>query len=173
MRRGAELLREQNVLNFDGLLKIALAEAETGRAISTAQSRSSTKRWRRATAWAIARSKQNCIVRAAKSCSSADPSNPAPAEEAFQTAIAVAREQGHAQLRIARGSIAGETLSVDARPADAYAVLTPALEGFSATPEMREIAEAQALFAALAETRGGQGRGRAATAAAASADGLR
>ena len=28
MRRGAELLREQNVLLFDGLLKIALAEAE-------------------------------------------------------------------------------------------------------------------------------------------------
>ena len=28
MRRGAELLREQKVLMFDGLLKIALAEAE-------------------------------------------------------------------------------------------------------------------------------------------------
>ena len=28
MRRGAELLREQNVLPFDGLLKIVLAEAE-------------------------------------------------------------------------------------------------------------------------------------------------
>jgi hypothetical protein len=28
MRRGAELLREQNVLMFDGLLKIAMADAE-------------------------------------------------------------------------------------------------------------------------------------------------
>jgi hypothetical protein len=28
MRRGAELLREQNILIFDGLFKIALAEAE-------------------------------------------------------------------------------------------------------------------------------------------------
>ena len=28
MRRGIELLREQNVLTFDGLIKIALAEAE-------------------------------------------------------------------------------------------------------------------------------------------------
>ena len=28
MRRGAEMLREQKVLIFDGLLKIALAEAE-------------------------------------------------------------------------------------------------------------------------------------------------
>ena len=37
-----------------------------------------------------------------------------------------------------------------ARPADAYAALAPALEGFSPTPEMPEIAEAQALLAALA-----------------------
>ena len=36
------------------------------------------------------------------------------------------------------------------RPADAHAVLAPALEGFSPTPEMPEIAEAQALLAALA-----------------------
>ena len=28
MRRGIELLREQNILPFDGLFKIALAEAE-------------------------------------------------------------------------------------------------------------------------------------------------
>ena len=32
------------------------------------------------------------------------------------------------------------------RPADAHAVLAPALEGFSPTPEMPEIAEAQALL---------------------------
>ena len=38
------------------------------------------------------------------------------------------------------------------RPADAHAVLAPALEGFSPTPEMPEIAEAEALLAALAET---------------------
>ena len=31
MRRGVELLREQNVLWFEGLLKIALAEAEARR----------------------------------------------------------------------------------------------------------------------------------------------
>src|SRR5262249_36607968 len=38
------------------------------------------------------------------------------------------------------------------RPAEAHAVLAPALEGFSPTPEMPEIAEAQALLAALAQT---------------------
>ena len=36
------------------------------------------------------------------------------------------------------------------RPADAHAVLAPALEGFSPTPEMPEIAEAQALLESLA-----------------------
>jgi hypothetical protein len=34
-----------------------------------------------------------------------------------------------------------------ARPAEAHAALEPALEGFSPTPEMPEIAEAQALLA--------------------------
>ena len=38
------------------------------------------------------------------------------------------------------------------RFADAQVVLAPALEGFSPTPEMPEIAEAQALLAALAGT---------------------
>jgi hypothetical protein len=40
------------------------------------------------------------------------------------------------------------------RTADAHAVLTPALEGFSPTPEMPEIAEAQTLLESLA--RGGE-----------------
>ena len=35
------------------------------------------------------------------------------------------------------------------RPAEAHAVLAPALEGFSPTPEMPEIAEAQTLLAAI------------------------
>jgi hypothetical protein len=38
------------------------------------------------------------------------------------------------------------------RPVEAHAILAPALEGFSPTPEMPQIAEAQALVAALAET---------------------
>ena len=69
MRRGVELLREQNVLSFDGLLKIALAEAEA----PGGRSRPRRRDPRRsagdvATASAIARSKRNCIGRAAKSC---------------------------------------------------------------------------------------------------------
>ena len=37
------------------------------------------------------------------------------------------------------------------RPDEAQAILAPALEGFSPTPEMPEIAEAQALLAQLAQ----------------------
>ena len=39
-----------------------------------------------------------------------------------------------------------------ARAADAHAVLAPALEGFAPTPEMPEIAKAQALQAALSQS---------------------
>ena len=79
MRRGVESLREQNVLVFDGLLKIALAEAEA----RGGRSRSRPRRPRRSAgdvpiAPAIARSKRNCIGRAAKSCSSATPPTPRP-----------------------------------------------------------------------------------------------
>jgi hypothetical protein len=35
------------------------------------------------------------------------------------------------------------------RPAEAHAVLEPALQGFSSTPEMPEIAEARALLVAI------------------------
>ena len=35
------------------------------------------------------------------------------------------------------------------RPGEAHAVLAPALEGFALTPEMPEIAEAQALLVAI------------------------
>ena len=73
MRRGVELLREQNVLWFDGLLKMALAEAEARGEIPAAPSRSSTKRWRRATTPVVAHLKQSCIGREARCCWSTTP----------------------------------------------------------------------------------------------------
>ena len=57
-----------------------------------------------------------------------------------------------AQLRPAGGAFVPKLYQSTSRPADAHAVLAPALEGFSPTPEQPEIAEAQALLAALAET---------------------
>jgi predicted ATPase len=84
-----------------------------------------------------------------------DPANPAPAEEAFQTALAIAKEQDARSWGLqAALSLAKLYQSTD-RLADAYSVLAPALQGFTPTPEMPEIAEAQALLESLSE--GGEG----------------
>ena len=46
----------------------------------------------------------------------------------------------------ARGAALAKLYQSTGRPAEAHAVLAPALEGFAPTPEMPEIAEAQALL---------------------------
>ena len=81
-----------------------------------------------------------------------NPDDPEPAAAAYKTAVEVSEHQGMRTYRLlASLSLAKLHLST-ARPAEAHAVLAPALEGFSPTPEMPDIAEAQALLAALAET---------------------
>jgi predicted ATPase len=71
-----------------------------------------------------------------------DPSNPAPAEEAFQSATAIAKEQGARSWGLRTALALAKLYQSTARPAEAHAVLAPALEGFSPTPEMPEIEEA-------------------------------
>ena len=79
-----------------------------------------------------------------------DPTNPAPAEDALRTAITIAKQQGARTFELLAALSLAKLHQSTGRPADAHAVLAPALEGFSPTPEMPEIAEAQALLAALA-----------------------
>jgi adenylate cyclase len=79
-----------------------------------------------------------------------DPSNPAAAEEAYRNAVAIAKEQGARSYVLLASLSLAKLYQSSARPTDAHAVLAPALEGFSPTPEMREIAEAQALVSQLA-----------------------
>jgi predicted ATPase len=81
-----------------------------------------------------------------------DPANTAPAEEAFLTAIAIAREQKARSFELRAALSLAKLYQNIGRPADAHAVLAPALEGFSPTPKLPEIEEAQTLLAALAET---------------------
>jgi predicted ATPase len=79
-----------------------------------------------------------------------DPGNAASAADAFKTAVAIAKEQGaRSDVLLASLSLA-KLYQSTARFAEAHEALAPALEGFSPTPEMPEIAEAQALLAALA-----------------------
>ena len=152
MRRAVDELREQNVLLFDGLLKIALAEAEAragdpDRAIAILDEALATadRIGYRAFEAELHRARGDTLLKR-------DPANPAPAEEAFLTAIAVAKQQGTRSFELRAALTLAKLYQSTARPADAHTVLAPALEGFAPTLEMPEIAEAQALLGALTET---------------------
>jgi predicted ATPase len=79
-----------------------------------------------------------------------NPANTAPAEEAFLTAIAVAQQQRARSFALRAALSLAKLYQSTGRVADAHAVLAPALENFSPTLEFPEIAEAQALLAAVA-----------------------
>ena len=79
------------------------------------------------------------------------PDDPAPAEQAFLAAIAVAREQGARSFCLQAALKLAKLYQSTGRPADAHAVLAPVLGGFSPTAELPEIAEAQALLDTLAK----------------------
>ncbi len=79
-----------------------------------------------------------------------DLANLAQAEEAFKTALAVAKQQGARTLALLASFALARLYQAIGRLVEAHAVLKPALEGFSPTPEMPAIAKAQALLAALA-----------------------
>jgi class 3 adenylate cyclase/tetratricopeptide (TPR) repeat protein len=149
MRRGVELLREQNVLWFDGLLKIALAAAEAqagdparGVAILDVELAMCDRTGYRAFEAELHRVRGEILL-------ARNPANPAPAQEAFLTAIAVTKRQDARSYELFASLSLAKLYQSTARPADAHAVLAPALEGFAPTDEMSEIAEAQALLVAI------------------------
>ena len=78
-----------------------------------------------------------------------DPADPRPAEEAYRTAIAIAKQQSGRSYELLASLSLAKLYQSTGRQAEAKAVLAPALEGFSPTPEMPEIAEAQALLGEL------------------------
>jgi hypothetical protein len=71
---------------------------------------------------------------------------PAAAEAAYRESIRIASEQKARSLTLLAAHALAKLYQSTGRAADAKAVLAPALEGFSSTPEMPEIAEAQALL---------------------------
>ena len=79
------------------------------------------------------------------------PRDAAAAVDAFRTAIAVANGQDARSLTLQAALPLAKLYQSNAHAAEAQAVLEPALEGFAATPEMAEIAEAQALLATVAQ----------------------
>ena len=152
MRRGAQLLRDQNVPVFDGLLKIALAEAEAragasdcALAILDEALATSERTSHRAFDAELHRVRGEMLLKH-------DPANPAPAEEAFRTAIAITQKQGTRSFELRAALSLARLYQSIGRAADAYAVLAPPLKGFSPTSEMPEIAEARALLLELPQT---------------------
>jgi tetratricopeptide (TPR) repeat protein len=79
-----------------------------------------------------------------------DPESHAPAEQSFQTSMAIARRQSARSYELLASLALAKLYQSTDRPSDACAVLGPALEGFSPTPEMPEIAEAISLIERLA-----------------------
>jgi predicted ATPase len=149
MDSGLELLREQNTLVFVPLLKLALGQAQAragdlDRAIATLDDVLATaeRTGHRAFDAELHRARGELLLQR-------DPTNPAPAEDAFLTAIAVAKQQGTRSFELRAALALAKLYQSTGRPADAHTVLSPALEGFAPTSQMPEIAEAQALLKAL------------------------
>jgi predicted ATPase len=150
IRRGAGLLRDQNILVMDGLIRIVLANAEAragdvDRAIAVLDEALTTSEriGHRAFDAELHCSRGEMLLKR-------DPANPAPAEEAFRTAVVIAQAQKARSFKLQAALSLAKLYQSTARPAEARATLGPALEGFSPTPEMPEIAEAQALMERLA-----------------------
>jgi predicted ATPase len=80
-----------------------------------------------------------------------DPADRASAEEAFRASIAIAKAQGARSHLLLTSLHLAKLYRLTGRHAEAHTVLAPALDGFSPTPEMPEIAEAQALLAGLSQ----------------------
>jgi predicted ATPase len=152
MRRGVSKFAEQKFVVTDGLFKTALAEAEAesgeiGAALSTIDSAiaESERTGQRTFDAEVHRTRGEILLKQ-------DAANPAPAEDAFLAAIAIAQAQKARSFELRAALALAKLYGATGRDADAHAVLGPALEGFAPTPEFPEIAEAQALFDALAQT---------------------
>jgi predicted ATPase len=78
-----------------------------------------------------------------------DPANMTPAEDALLTAVAIAKQQKARSFELRAALDLARLYHSTSRPADAHALLAPALKGFLPTPEFPEIAEAQTLLTAL------------------------
>ena len=142
MRRAAALLHQDGVGAFQPLIKTSLAEAEartgeTEAALATIEqaleeSSRTGQRWFDAETHRI---RGEILVKR-------DPSNPAPAEEAFLTAIAIAHAQNSRSFELRAALSVAKLYRATGREARAHAVLGPALEGFVPTREFPEIGEA-------------------------------
>ena len=75
------------------------------------------------------------------------------AVQEYRAAISIARDRGARSFGLQAALRLAKLYQSTGRPSvEAHDALAPALEGFAPTPEMPEIAEAQAMLAALSQT---------------------
>jgi hypothetical protein len=82
-----------------------------------------------------------------------DSTDPVPAEDAYRTAIAIAKQQGARRYDLLASHSLAKLYQSTGRPVEARAVLAPALGGFAPSPEMPEIGDAQTLLEQLGAVR--------------------
>jgi predicted ATPase len=82
-----------------------------------------------------------------------DPADTAPAEQALQTAIAIAQSQKARSFELRAALSVAKLYRSANRDAVAHAVLAPAVEGFPPTEQFPELIETQTLLAALSPSR--------------------
>jgi class 3 adenylate cyclase/predicted ATPase len=149
MRRAIEEVRQQNVLTFLDLGSIALAEAEAragdpDRAGALLDEALATDERAGCRAFEAELHRTRGEIRLQR-----DPTNPAPAEDAFLAAIAVAKQQGTRSFELRAALSLAKLYTTTDRPTRASAVLAPALEGFSLTSKFPEIEEALEIAVAV------------------------
>ena len=136
MRRGVESVRRQNAVVFDGIIKIALAEAEVR--VGDPEHALAVLDEALATCERTGHRAFECEIRRARGelLLDRDPSASVAAEESLQAAIVLAKRQEARGYELLASLSLAKLYQSTGRPVDAHAVLAPALEGFSPTPEM-------------------------------------
>ena len=149
MRRGLAIVREQSNVWFLPSLEAALAEAEA-RAGETdaglrrlddalAELERTEQRWYEAELYRI---RGEILLQR-------DPADNAAAEQYLQAATAIAQSQKARSFELRAALSLAKLYRAANRDVDAYAVLTPAVEGFPPTQQFPELTDAQALLAAV------------------------
>ena len=150
MREGLRLLRDNNIRVLEPLFGALMAEIEAnagdtqaGLATIDAQLATVGKTGEEWFLGEIHRIRGEILLK----CETA---NTGPAKEAFLAAIAIAQQQKAKSFELQAALSLAKLYQSTGHPGDAHAVLATALEGLSRTPQFPEIADAQALLAALA-----------------------
>ena len=135
MRRGIAACHDMGNLVYTTLLETVLAEAEAEAGeIEAALARidhavalteRTDQRWNEADTYRV---RGEILLKR-------DPSNTAPAEETFLTAIAIAKQQKARSFELRAALSLAKLYQSTGRAVDAHGVLANALEGFSPTPE--------------------------------------